>query len=103
MQTQELQKKCCELVGELDRKYAIERDSHLSFTQLMEEIGELAKDINYPRLRGKETDIENLQGEFGDVFMQLCALAELYQIDIEKAALAKINIVAERNGLSRKI
>ena len=95
----EFQKKCSDFVKTLDNKYGIERDPQLSFTQLMEEIGELARDINYPRLRNKEIDRKNLEGEFGDVFLQLCVLAELHNVDLEKAVSEKIEILTERNRL----
>ncbi len=103
MQTKEFQKICSELVKELDDKYRINRDAHLSFTQFMEEVGELAKDINLPKLRNKEIDMGNLRGEFADVFLQLCALANLYDIDIEEATKEKIMIIKERNGLKHDI
>jgi NTP pyrophosphatase (non-canonical NTP hydrolase) len=99
MQTQELQKECSDLVRTLDDRFGIERDPQLSFTQLIEEVGELAKDINLPRLRNKEIDAGNLSGEFADVFIQLCALAQLHGIDIEKATAEKMAIIRNRHGL----
>lgn len=35
----------------------------------MEEIRKLAKDINYPKLRNKEIDKDDLEGEFADVIL----------------------------------
>lgn len=99
MRTSEFQTKCSKLVELIDKKYNIKRDSQLSFTQFIEEAGELAKDINLPRLRNKEIDIENLRGEFADVFIQLCALANLHNIDIEEATEEKIAVLKERHDL----
>lgn len=99
METQQFQKKCSDMVDRIDKKYNIDRDPHLSFTQLMEEIGELAKDINLPKLRNKEIDVDNLEGEFADVFMQLCALAELYHVDIEESTERKMEILKGRHNL----
>ncbi len=99
METKEFQKKCAEVVKEIDNKYNIKRDSYLSFIQLMEEVGELAKDINSPKLRNKALDKNNLEGEFADVLMQLAALADLYDINFEKVIEAKIKILEERHNL----
>lgn len=96
METKKFQKKCVELVNELDKKFNIKRDPHLSFAQLIEEVGELAKDINLPRLRNKEADRKNLEGEFADVIMQLAILAEMYKIDFEDVVEEKINNLRER-------
>lgn len=96
METKKFQQKCVELVNELDKKFNIKRDPHLSFVQLIEEVGELAKDINLPRLRNKEADRKNLEGEFADVIMQLAILARMYKIDFEDVVEDKINNLRER-------
>ncbi len=99
METKEFQKKCAEVVNRIDKKYGIDRDPQLAFTQLMEEIGELAKDVNLKRLRKQEPDKENLSGEFADVFLQLAMLAEMHGVDLEEAAENKINKLKERGYL----
>lgn len=58
METKEFQKKCAKTVKDIDAKYNINRDAHFSFVQFSEEIGELAKKINKPKLRNKEIDKE---------------------------------------------
>jgi len=68
MNTKDFQKMSTEIVDKIDKKYNIDRDAHFSFTQLMEEIGELARAINLPKLRNKKLDQENLEEEFADVF-----------------------------------
>jgi NTP pyrophosphatase (non-canonical NTP hydrolase) len=99
METREFQKMCAELVKKIDVKYNVERDPQLSFVQLTEEVGEIAKEINKPRLRHKEVDMENLEGEFSDVFLQLAILADTFDIDLEKAVESKTKILNERHGL----
>ena len=99
MQTKELQKKAVEIVDAIDRKFSVSRDAQLNFTQLAEEIGELAKDINKPRLRHTEPDRNNLEGEFADVFLLLSKQAEMAGVDIEKAVVRKIDIIKKRHGL----
>jgi NTP pyrophosphatase (non-canonical NTP hydrolase) len=97
--TNEFQKMCAKVVGDIDAKYNITRDPHFSFTQFIEEVGELAKEINKPKLRNKEIDRDNLNGEFADVVLQLCALANLININLEEAVESKIKILKERHNL----
>lgn len=99
MQTRDFQKKCVEIVKKIDKKYGIKRDSYLSFMQLMEEVGELAKDINYPKLRNKEIDKDNLEGEFADIILQLAILADMFDVDFEKAVESKYEILKNRHNL----
>jgi len=102
MEIKEFQKMCADVVDKIDKKYGIERDPQLAFTQLMEEIGELARDINLKRLRRKEPDKENLSGEFADVFLQLAMLTEMHNIDLEEAIENKIKKLKERGYLEEK-
>ena len=99
METKEFQKKCADIVDKIDKKYGIERNPQLAFTQLMEEIGELAKDINLKKLRKQEPDKENLSGEFADVFLQLAMLAEMHGVDLEEAIENKVRKLKERGYL----
>jgi NTP pyrophosphatase (non-canonical NTP hydrolase) len=99
MEIRELQRKAVEIVDALDRKFKIERDVQLSFTQMMEEVGELAKDINRPRLRGAQPDRKNIEGEFADVFIQLSKLASMAGVDMESAVLDKMEEIKKRHGI----
>jgi len=99
MEIKEFQKKCADIVKKIDSKYGIERDPQLAFTQLVEEIGELAKDVNLKRLRKREPDKENLSGEFADVFLQLATLAEMHGVDLEEAVENKIGELRKRGYL----
>ncbi len=92
-------KKCKDIVFQIDKKYGIERDASLTFIQLMEEAGELAKEINKPKLRNSEMDRENLKGEFADVFLQFLTLADLLGIDLDEAVDGKIEILKKRHNL----
>lgn len=99
METKELQKKAVEIVDVLDKKFNVKRDAQLNFTQLMEEMGELAKDINLPILRGRQPDKKNLEGEFGDVLLQLSKMADIMDVDLEHATLNKIETLKKRHEL----
>lgn len=95
----EFQEFCSETVNDIDKKYNIIRDPHFCFTQFIEEIGELAKEINKPKLRNQEIDHENLNGEFADVILQFFTLAKILNIDIEEAVESKIKILKKRHDL----
>ncbi|MDO8241063.1 MAG: MazG nucleotide pyrophosphohydrolase domain-containing protein [Candidatus Moranbacteria bacterium] len=99
MTTNEFQEMCAKTVGDIDAKYNIIRDPHFSFTQFIEEVGELAKEINKPRLRNKEIDRENLNGEFADVALQFYALAKILNVDVDEAVASKTKILKERHNL----
>ena len=99
MNTKEFQEMCAGIVRSIDTKYNINRDPYFSFVQFMEEVGELAKEINKPKLRNKEIDKENLEGEFADVILQLSVLAKMFDVDFEKAVESKVKILKERHGL----
>jgi len=99
MNTKDFFKICADIVSAIDKKHEIERTPQLAFTQLIEEIGELAKDVNMPALRKKDPDKDNLAGEFADVLLQLVKLAEMHNVDLEKAVEKKIEILKERGYL----
>ena len=99
MEIKDFQKKCADIVDTIDKKFNINRDAQLSFTQFAEEVGELAKDINMKRLRNKEPDRDNFEGEFADVFMQLAILAQMHKVDLEEATNKKIEKLKERGYL----
>jgi len=77
-------------VTKIDRKYKIERDAQLALSQLIEELGELAKEINRKKLRRENPDSKKLEDEFADVFLQFAKLAEMHEVDLEKSVLQKI-------------
>lgn len=99
MEVKEFQKICVKLVDDLDVKYNVKRDPQLNMVQLMEEIGELSKDVNLKRLRNREPDIRNLKGEIADVVLLLSKMADMYDIDLGEAVKNKIGELKKRNKL----
>ena len=99
MNIKDFQNSCVAIVRQIDAKYGIKRNSHLSFAQLMEEIGELAKAINLPKLRNKKIDKINLREEFADVLLQLAILADINDVDFESAVKAKILELKKRHKI----
>jgi NTP pyrophosphatase (non-canonical NTP hydrolase) len=99
MEIKNFQNLCAETVEKIDKKYDIERNPHFSFTQLMEEIGELAKAINLPKLRNKQLDQNNLDEEFADVLLQLAVLAKIHNVDFRSAVKSKILELKKRHNI----
>ena len=99
MEFQKLQKLSAEIVKRIDEKLGVKRGGEFTISQLVEELGELARVVNSERM-GRRVEKRNLAEEFADVLIQLAALADLYQLDLERAVLEKIEILKERHGLS---
>lgn len=80
MEISKFQKYIREIYFDRDSK----RGKEKTFIWLIEEIGELAKEI-------KKSDKKNeaIEAEFADVFAWLCSEANLYEIDIEECVIKK--------------
>lgn len=100
METKEFQEKCVRIVKNIDDKYNLNRTPELSFIQLTEEIGELAKEVNRPTLRRQTIDPKELNGEFADIMLQLAVLANMYNIDLEGAVDYKLKELQNRHGVN---
>ena len=74
MHINEFQKFILEKYGQRDRK----RGTSATFMWFIEEVGELATAL-------ASEDAENKREEFADVFAWLCTLANINDVDIEKA------------------
>lgn len=100
MDVKDWQNLCAEVVDKIDKQYNIKRNPHFSFTQLMEEVGELARAINLPKLRNKKLDQDNLNEEFADVLMQMAILAKMHNVNFESAVKTKIQKLKTRHGIN---
>ena len=72
-----------------------------STVKLTEELGELCDEVLavssiQREEKMKNRDEKNLSGEFADVLIAVCMLAEDMGIDLEKAVQNKIKIIKER-------
>ena len=99
MNVKEFQKLSSDIVKKIDEKFSLDRDIQLNLSQLLEELGELARVANLKRLRNKTPEIKELEEEFADVFLQLATLADNLNVDLEKAVLDKIGILKKRHNL----
>ena len=99
MNIKEYQKISAEIFEKMDKKFNLNRDAQLNLSQLIEELGELAKVVNLEKLRHRKPEKKDLEDEFADVFLQLAKLADLFDIDLEKAILDKIEVLKKRHDL----
>ena len=99
MEFKEIQKKSEEIVRQIDEKFDVKRDINVTMVQLLEEIGELARQPNKLNIRNEEIDKENLSEELADSLILLCSLASQENIDLEESILNKINKLKERHEI----
>jgi NTP pyrophosphatase (non-canonical NTP hydrolase) len=67
-----------QLISEKYEKRDRQRGTPATFMWFIEEVGELATALS-------GTNNEEMQGEFADVFAWLCTLANINDVDLEKA------------------
>lgn len=103
MKINKLQELSAKIVDRIDKKYKVKRDVQLTVSQLVEELGELVEQVNFKRLRNKEPAKKDLESEFADVFLQLAKLADSFEVDLEKAILAKIKTLKNRHNLNQNL
>jgi NTP pyrophosphatase (non-canonical NTP hydrolase) len=96
MELKELQKKSDEIIDKMDEKFKCKHCVNNTFMHLIEEVGEVADELNKPNIRGKEIDKKELGKELADVIMFSSRLASLNDIDLEEAIDGKINELIER-------
>ena len=102
MNVKDFQKISVRIVDDVDKKVGLsDRDPQLNLSQLVEELGELAKEVNREKLRKNIPEKKDLEDEFADVFLQFAKLADFFDVDLEKAVLGKIERLKERHGLTK--
>ncbi len=99
MQIKKIQNLCFKIVQDIDSQYDIQRNPQLTLSQLVEELGELARLVNYQKLRSKQPQAKELRDEVADVFIQFCALVSAFDIDIQTSVLEKFDILKKRHNL----
>ncbi|MHC1587275.1 MAG: MazG nucleotide pyrophosphohydrolase domain-containing protein [Candidatus Syntropharchaeia archaeon] len=66
------------------------------FAHMIEEIGEIARELYNQKSGRRDFDRENLAGEIADVCLLLAQLAKNFNIDLNKAVERKIKELEER-------
>lgn len=98
MEIKELQKKADEIVGKLDKKFNCEHNVNHTFMHLIEELGEMSKELNRPNIRNGEINKEELGDEISDVLLLICRIANLNEIDLEESFNRKVGKLNRRHG-----
>jgi len=99
MELKDLQKECKKIVDGVGDSLNRRHTKDEAFIHLVEEIGEIGREINNQRLRPEKFDKENFKKEFADTLLFLLYLAEIYNVDIQKAIKEKMNELKKRFNL----
>jgi NTP pyrophosphatase (non-canonical NTP hydrolase) len=99
METRELQRQITDLVYKMDEKYKCVHNTESTFNHIIEEIGELAKEVNKPKIRNQQIIKQEISNEIADVMILLIHLASINQIDMENCIVHKIQELKQRNNL----
>lgn len=73
---------------------------HEILARLIEETGELAREINHlhgPKKKKPEEDVKELSGEMGDIIFTLCCLANSKGIDLDESFNMMMNKLNTRD------
>lgn len=90
MEIRKMQRMSTKTIEKRNEKRGLEHNKDTVFPHLIEEIGELAREINcHIDDRKGEPNHEHLAEEMADVLAQLFNLANDYDIDLEEAFLKK--------------
>ena len=87
MEVKDFQNKIVEFVDAWDIKRKTQPNEQLTFTHIVEEIGELAREYVNQQSRKDKFKKEELDNAIGDTLMQLVKLANLRKIEIEELVL----------------
>jgi NTP pyrophosphatase (non-canonical NTP hydrolase) len=104
MEIKEFQTQISKLIDEIDTKLRNngrkdKHDSDTTMIHLLEEMGEISRQLYNLRTGRDKLNKENLAEEIADVTMLLNKLADVHNIDIEKALNDKINILKKRHNI----
>lgn len=99
MEVKELQSRINETIELIDEKTKCEHNVNNTFLHLIEELGEVANQLNKPNIRNEENKKEDLADELADVLLLTTRIAHLHDVDIEEAIVGKIKKLKERHNL----
>ncbi len=84
MDLKQFQNEVKELFDKISEKRNFEHTKEEIFVHLIEEIGELARQITNEKVRKDKFDLENVKEEIADSILFLTCLASRYGADIEE-------------------
>lgn len=98
-ETKEFQERINKIIDEIDSKMSGVHDSDTTIIHLMEELGEISRQLYNKKIGRDKLNNENLAEEIADVIMLLNKLATIYNIDVETALNNKIKLLKKRHNL----
>ena len=100
MEIKELQKMSVGIINNYNKEHGTEHDKNTVFPHLIEEVGELAREVNHHINDWREKpNHEHLAEEMADILQQLFILAEDYEVNLEEAFIKKNKKLKERLGI----
>jgi len=85
MDIKTFQKEVEELFNKISNKRGNKHTEEEMFIHLVEEIGEVARQLTNKKIRKEKFDKENLKEELSDSILFLTYLASLYKIDLSES------------------
>ncbi len=99
MELKELQQKCASLSKEIREKRGNVATDYVSILHIVEELGEIARELYNSERKRKEFSKENLEEEFADIIMLLLEFANRKDIDVSAAIERKMDKLRLRHKL----
>jgi len=97
-----MQKKAFAIIEDYNKKHGLKHDKGTVFYHLVEEIGELSRELYHEKNNWRaEFDKEKFAEELVDVLIQTLNLATDYEVDIEDAFKKKIEKLRQRFNLDK--
>ncbi len=100
MDLKELQRKADEVINTIDKKLGCEHCVNNTFMHMVEELGEVADQLNKPNIRKEEINKKELGNELADLIFFISRLANLHEIDLEESIKNKIVELNKRHNLN---
>jgi len=97
MDLKEAQKECSMRLAQINKKLSIEHEPDRMFLSLVEEVGEVARELSKKQkeFRGR-FDKEKLGNELSDIISRALVIAEDNEIDMEQAFGKKLDQIKQR-------
>jgi len=97
MEIKEAQKQAYQVIEDYNKKNNREHNKETSFPHLIEEVGELARELTHEKDNYRQNfDKEKFAKELVDVIYQTLIIATDYEIDVDKILQKKIKEFRER-------
>ncbi len=98
MEIKDLQKKADEIIDKIDEKLGCKHSIDNTVLHLIEELGEVSRELNKPNIRNQEINKKGLGYELSDVLFLISRIANLNDINLEESIKGKIEELNKRHN-----